>query len=244
MDPVVFVLAPIVLLAYTAEALTGFGATVVAVTLGSHFYPIDKLVPALVTLNVVLSYYIAVRYRRGIHRQLLVGRVFPLMVIGVAAGFLLYPLVSGPGLKRLLGLMVTVYAGRELYLVLRKTGHGNRLLGPVATGFWLILAGITHAFYSTGGPMLVYVVGRLELAKEVFRATMSMVWAVMATILIVVFLINGRINAESATISAGLVPSLLLGIVLGEWFHGRISEYRFRLFIYILLLFSGSTLLF
>ena len=42
----------IILLAYTLEAVTGFGSIVIALSLGVLFLPFDKILPILVALNI------------------------------------------------------------------------------------------------------------------------------------------------------------------------------------------------
>ncbi len=242
MDPTVFILAPFVFLAYANEALTGFGAALIAVTLGAHFYPIDKLVPVLVPLNVLVTGYVALRHRSDIQRDLLLKRILPFMGSGVVAGSLLFPLFGGPALQWMLGVVITVFAGRELIL-LRTGTRGGPPFGLWVAGAWQFLAGIVHAFYTTGGPPLVYSVSRLNLSKGVFRATLCTVWATMNLIMIVILSINGRINGESLALTGSLLPLLPLGILTGEWFHGKINERGFRIFIYCLLLVSGVALL-
>ena len=242
MDPVVFILAPFVFLAYATEALSGFGAALVAVTLGAHFYPIDKLVPVLVPLNVLVTGYISFRHRRQIKTELLFKQILPFMGCGVAAGTLLFPLFKGAPLQWILGIVVTVFASRELILLKIRKSPG-RPFSFWASGGWQFLAGIVHAFYTTGAPPLVYAVSRLNLPKSVFRATMCTVWASMNTIMICIFIGNGRINATSLALTGSLLPLLPLGILAGEFFHGKINERGFRIFIYCLLLFSGAALL-
>jgi uncharacterized membrane protein YfcA len=241
-DPVLYILSPIILLAYTTEVLTGFGATLVAVTLGAHFYPVDRWVPVLVSLNIFVTGYVAFRYRTETAKALLLKSILPCMVTGLLLGLALFPLIKGIALKRLLGLMVTVFAARELFLLMRPARSGRRPLPAFQASLWQILAGVAHAFYATGGPPLVYAVSRLNLPRTVFRATMCTVWASMNTFLIVVFSLNGRINAETLSLTAWLIPVLPLGILLGEWLHKRINEHLFRVFIYSLLLISGLTL--
>ena len=242
MDPVAFILAPFVFLAYATEALTGFGAALVAVTLGAHFYPIDRLVPVLVPLNVIVTGYIALRHRKEIDLDLLLKRILPFMGCGVVVGTLLFPLLQGPYLKRILGVFIIVFAGREL-LLLRFKPQGGKPFGLLVTGAWQLLAGIVHAFYTTGGPPLVYSISRLNLPKGVFRATLCTVWATMNLIMIVIFSTGGRIDGESLALTGSLLPILPLGILAGEFFHGRINERGFRVFIYCLLLVSGVALL-
>ena len=242
MDPVLLALAPIALLAYTTEALTGFGATLVAVTLGAHFYPIDRLVPVLVGLNVCVTGYIALRHRAHVATGLLFRRILPFMILGVVIGLALYPLVQGADLKRPLGAFVMVFAGRELALLAAKRQRTGRPLTPRRTAAWQVAAGIVQAFYATGGPLLVYSLSRLDLSKAVFRATLCTVWVTLNGFLVVAFALNGRINPASLELTAWLLPVVPLGILIGERLHGWVDERLFKLCIYGLLFISGLTL--
>jgi uncharacterized protein len=239
---VAIILAPFVFLAYGTEALSGFGSTLVAVTLGAHFYPIDKLVPVLVPLNFIVTGYIALRHYREIELKLLLRSVFPFMGVGVVVGTLLFPYLAGATLRLILGLVVTIFAIRELILLKVGKNQGPPF-GLWLAGVWQFIAGIVHAFYATGGPPLVYSISRLNLSKGVFRATLCTVWATMNLVLMIIFVFKGRINQESLTLTGILLPLLPLGIIGGEWLHGRINEKWFRIFIYCLLLLSGVALL-
>ena len=243
MTTILLILSPFVFLAFSAEAAIGFGATVIFITLGSNFYTIAQLVPITVPFNILIGGYICTRYRRSINFSLFFKRILPLMGGGICIGLLLYPILGKIDLKRLFGLLVTIYAGRELFIELRPQLRIGRQLSPFWSTFWIVLAGITHATYATGGPMLVYVVGRLGLGKAQFRATMLLVWCLFNTFLSMVFLINGRMGAESLKLTAGLLPALAVGILFGEWVHDKVSEKIFRRLIFCLLLFSGVMLM-
>ena len=239
----ILILAPFVLLAYTNEAITGFGAALIVITLGANFIPIDILVPVVVPLNVIVTATVAYRHRQDIDRRLLLTQIIPFMGAGLVAGILIYPLMKGVALKWLLGVFVLVFSGRQLWLLYSGRDGGN----PISTfqaGFWQILAGITHAFYSAGGPLLTYSISRLNLPKGRFRATLCAVWAMMNSALIVFFVLNGRLNTQTIKITVPLVILLPVGIRLGEWLHDRIGEQAFRVFIYGLLFLSGFPLVF
>jgi uncharacterized membrane protein YfcA len=164
------------------------------------------------------------------------------MGLGVLIGLALFPLVKGPGLKTLLGVLVVVFAGRELALLVVGARPGGRALKGYGAGAWQIAAGIVQAFYATGGPLLVYSLSRLELSKAVFRATLCTVWVILNTFLVIVFSVNGRINPVSLKLTACLLPVVPLGILLGERLHGRLDERVFKICIYVLLFFSGLML--
>jgi uncharacterized membrane protein YfcA len=176
-------------------------------------------------------------------RDLLLKRIFPFMITGLLIGVALFPLLRGIALKKLLGYLVVLFAGRELVLLIRRIQRQGPPLSPSKTGIIQLAAGAVHAFYATGGPLLVYSLGRLELPKTVFRPTLCAVWATLNTILTLAFVLKGRIHMASVEMTAMLIPLLPAGIFVGEWLHHRINERHFRLVIYGLLLFSGATLI-
>jgi hypothetical protein len=58
MDSNLVWLALIVLISYSTQAMSGFGSTVLALTLGVHLSPMDVLLPVLVSLDRVVNLYI------------------------------------------------------------------------------------------------------------------------------------------------------------------------------------------
>lgn len=233
---------PIIVLAYTTNAMIGFGAPLVAITLGANLIPIDLLVPSLVPLSMIVPGIIAYRQRRKIDTELLFKQIFPFMGSGVIIGLMVYPLLKGINLKWVLGGIVVIFSIREL-ITLRKGGAGIVPTSKIATGCWQILAGITHAIYITGGPMLVISVSRMGLDKGGFRSTLSSVWATINFFLVIVFALNGRLNMETIKITTPLILVLPLGIVLGEWLHNRFNPTIFRAIVFGLLLCAGIRLL-
>ena len=112
-------LAFFVLVAYTTQAMTGFGSVIIAVTLGSNLYPIEFLLPIMVPLDILLNTYIVGRYRKTVDRTILFQRVLPLMAVGLLAGIAIFQFVQGPPLKKLFGLLITLLCARELYKLMR-----------------------------------------------------------------------------------------------------------------------------
>ena len=58
MDSNIVGLALIVLISYSIQAMSGFGSTILALTLGVHLYPIEVLLPVLVPLDLLVNLYI------------------------------------------------------------------------------------------------------------------------------------------------------------------------------------------
>lgn len=215
-------------------------------TFGAHLFPIPTLLPVIVPLGLVLSIWLAWHNRAHVDRRLVVRRILPLMGLGVLIGLTIFERASNDGLRRALGLFVVAVATAELWRTLRTRGEPGvpRPLGPFATRVTLLGAGVIHGLFSSGGPLLVYALGRLPIEKHAFRATLSTVWVALASTLTLAYAWQGRVGAESLTATATLLPILATAFVVGDWAHHRLDESTFRTLVYVLLILAGLTNLF
>jgi len=243
--------AAIVLLALVVEAALGFGATVIAVALGALFYPIDVILPAYVPVNMVLSAYLVLRYRDAVDGRLLLRRIVPFMALGLPAGLLLFRYSSGPLLKALFGVFVVGLAAVEL-LRLGRAARAARAttgdappLAPLATApaaALLLLGGVIHGAFGTGGPMAVYVAGRQIADQRVFRSTLSALWLALNGVLVVTYALGGYLTPASVKLSLVLLVPLAVGTVVGEWTHRRLQGRTFAALVFTVLLLAGLAL--
>ena len=218
LDPDLVGLSVVVLVAWTVQAITGFGSTVLALTLGAAFLPIAELLPLVIVLNTPLAAWTAIRHRDEIDRPVLSRTILPWMGAGAAVGALAAPWIAGDLLKRGFGVMVLSFAVRDLIALLRNRPVGPR--PPEATlRAWVVLAGFIHGIYGSGGPALVQATSRLGLTKGAFRATMSAVWLVFNFVLIGLFAARGRFDADTLHRALWLVPVVPVGVWLGERMH-------------------------
>jgi uncharacterized membrane protein YfcA len=239
-DPRFLLLAAIVAGAFAVEAATGFGATVLAVTLGVHLYPLGQLLPVLVPLGVTLSAFNAWRLRGHVDRALLLSRILPLMGAGLAIGLAIFERASSSALQRVYGVFVVAVAVSELWRM-RAGAGASRPLPPLAARGAILGAGVIHGLFSSGGPLLVWALGRLSIEKAAFRATLSTVWFVLGATLTTAYAWSGRVGLASLAASGALLPALGVALLAGEWTHQRLDEGRFRIFIYGLLVIAGLT---
>src|SRR5690606_13951097 len=107
-------LALFVGLSFTAQAVTGFGGVVIALTLGALVLPIPELLPLLVPCSLAQTTAILVRGRREVAWRLLLTRVLPLMSLGAVVGLAVLRSAPGPWLERAFGALVVAIGLREL----------------------------------------------------------------------------------------------------------------------------------
>ena len=234
------VLAAFILFAYTAEAMTGFGSIVIAISLGALLFPIDWLQTVLVPLNICMTGFLTWRHRRHIDVKLLLRVIMPFMLFGTLVGFWLQPYLGGAGLKLAFAMLILWFSGRELWRLHRNTAVRIRPL------WWsrsiIALAGVTHGLFASGGPLLVYGLAATTLDKARFRASLIVVWFSLNSLLTVLFLVEGRLQQSWWAVLVYL-PLIPLGIWLGERFHNQVDEARFKVWIYRILALAGLGLM-
>ena len=241
MDFSILLLTLVVLLAYITQAMTGFGSVIIAVTLGSHLYPIEFLLPTIVPADLLVNIYIVGKYRKDVDRVLLFRRILPLMGAGLLIGIGIFQFVHGTLLKKTFGLLVTLLCGRELYGLLRSHGT-TRALSRVKYAASVLAAGITQGLFASGGPLVVYAVSRLHLRKGSFRSTLSALWLLTNSVLTLSYLATGLLTVANLRFWAWLAPAVVIGTMIGERLHDRVNEHIFRIIVFAILLVAGISL--
>ncbi|WP_157980757.1 sulfite exporter TauE/SafE family protein [Aliidiomarina taiwanensis] len=228
-------------LAFTSEAITGFGSIVIAVALGSMLFSIPELLPVLVPLSVIMSTTLIIKFHRHINTKLLFQRIFPFIGAGMVVGIVLLERLSAEALKVAFACLLIWFASRELYKLY------NRLEPKPKPNWWqpiwTFCAGITHGLFASGGPLLVYALNSEQVPKAQFRATLVSVWFGLNVVYVSVMFWQGKVQPVLPYIAC-YVPVLALSFWGGHKLHQRVSERQFRVLVYCLLLLSALTMLF
>ncbi len=240
MDLVWLVFAGFILLAFTLEAITGFGSIVIALSLGILFLPLDTVLPILVCLSIPMSSMLAFKNRQHIDVPLLFKVIFPSMLLGTLSGYFIKPLIDESLLKQIFGVVLLWFATRELWRLYHKTVKPKR--ARWLTRLLIYSAGISHGLFASGGPLLVYGLAGEKISKAAFRATLSVVWVSMNVFLLTAFILDGRLQPVLNYVAMYL-PLLFVAVKLGNYLHHKLSEQHFRVGIYSLLLMTGIILI-
>lgn len=235
------VLAPafvIIFTAYFIRGITGFGSGLIAVPLLAHLFPLQFVVPFVLVLDFIGSVVLSTGTRnQASWAELKI--LLPGGLIGVVLGVtLLISLPKGPLLGGL-GVFVLAFGIRNALNI-----HGSKIISR----WWGIPAGLTggtvSALFGTGGPpYVIYLSHRLH-DKSIMRATTSVLFMIEGGARIVAFMIAGlflQANIGWAILSA--IPVMAIGLYLGNKTHIGISHQQIFKLIGLLLIVSGSSLL-
>lgn len=238
--PELLIFGVAVLVAFVSGAMAGFGSVIIALTIAGQFHSIEWMVPRLVALNVLLNGYLVIAHRGHIAWRLLLTRVLWVMGAGASVGVLVQAQLAGSTLKTMFGVLVVALSSIELYRMWSKSTPAT---GGASLPF-VFGAGIMHGIYASGGPLLVYALGRSDLHRTALRSTLAMIWLSMNIALSIVYVLDGRLDRTAAVEVLWLVVPVAIAIPIGELLHRRVDERGFRIVLFCLLLAAGIALLF
>lgn len=235
-------LALILTIGFLTEAAVGFGSTLIVVSLAALFMPLATLLPTYQPLAVALSLAVVLRERRHIDGAFLRRAVLPLMVPGVVVGMILFRIWRAEALLFLVGVAIAGLALVELRRLLLPAAGDDAPQHGVVVGAVLFGAGVVHGLFGTSGPLVVWAASRTLVDKARFRATLSLLWLILGVALIAGFVVDGTLTTSTLGRSALLVPTMLVGYLLGDLVHHAVPQRAFRLGVCVLLVVAGMAL--
>lgn len=207
--------------ASSAQAVTGFGFALLAMPLLSLAVGAKDAVAVSSLVGTLGSMLLLARYRHqvrwGLVRPLLAGAV-----VGMPLGLYLLVVVDERTLKLAIAATVLVFVG---VLASGWKLEGTGRVVDLAAGF---VSGVLNTSVSTNGPPLVLSLHARNLDPDVFRGTISAVFAASALVGDALFASAGRYNSTVLLYAAVGPFALVVGNVVGRMAGPHLTVRRFR----------------
>lgn len=232
----------IIFLSNIIQCITGFAGTVLAMPFSVMSVGYDVAKPILNVLGIAASVYIVAKDRKYVCKKEFI-KITLVMLVGIAASSLLGRLVGAQAglLYKILGIVVIVFSVINAYRFYTK--KEDKKYPAVISALLLIVSGIVHGMFVCGGPLLVTYLGGVIKDKREFRATVSSVWIVLNTIIMLGDITSGYFNVDLLIILAVSLLVLVLALVVGNIIYKKMSRNVFLQLTYALMLISGISLL-
>ena len=230
----------VILLANIIQGITGFAGTVLAMPFGLMLVGYSLAKPLLNVLGLLSGIWLLLANRRCIEWHEL-KKILLVMAPGILAGLGIKSLLAGSEaiLGRMLGAFVIVLALQGLLIRPRA----DRETSPLSEFALLAGAGIAHGVFVSGGPLLIGYLAKKVTDKQAFRATISAVWIVLNSMILVSDLYAGLWTAGSLRSLILSLPFLAGGMAIGGRLYRSMSQALFMKLTYLLLLLAGLSLL-
>lgn len=230
----------VIFLANIVHGITGFAGTVLAMPFALLLVGYDTGKPILNVLGILSGFYVLVNNYKYVNWKE-VKKIVIVMSVGLISVFFIKFLFIGKEevLYKMLGIFVAYLGIRGLFAK-KKAEEQPKKWVP---NFLLVLAGIVHGLFISGGPLLIGYLTNIIKDKVVFRATISTVWIFLNTIILLDDIRLGLWNMELVRIQIIAIPFLFAGMFVGTKLYKRMKQETFMKVTYILLFISGVALL-
>lgn len=243
----------IILFTNIIQGITGFAGTILAMppSLMLVGYPVAK--PVLNVLGLLSGIYVfAGKHGSVCWKEL--KKIVAVMAAGIIGGILIKGLFAGKEqvLYKILGAFIIFLSVQGIYILKKgdeKDGKKadcaelERAKDSPALYLLLVLAGIVHGIFVSGGPLLISYLTKKIPDKVSFRATISTVWIFLNSMILADDIRMGLWNAELVKTQLISIPFLLAGMFIGAKLYARMSQKLFMMITYLLLFISGVLLL-
>lgn len=232
----------IVFLSNIVQCITGFAGTVLAMPFSVMTVGYDTAKPILNVLGIAASVYIVVKDYKSVNKKEFAKIVF-VMLAGIAAGYFLKEYIGTDGslLYKILGAVVIAFAVINAYRFYTK--KEDKQFPSIVSGALLVVSGIVHGMFVCGGPLLVTYLGGIIKNKREFRATVSAVWIVLNTVIMLADVKAGYFNADLIVLLCASLAVLAAALVIGNIIYKKMSKSVFLQLTYALMFISGISLL-
>jgi uncharacterized membrane protein YfcA len=230
------------------HGLVGFAFAITALPLLSLVKSVKFSVPLLSLLSFVvnLATFLLMKEKEVTKIPL---RFFGAIFFGVIIGVYGFKIASELTLRILLFLAILSYFIWEVGHHL--TGKGEPYIQQInpevfksrkALGVAFIVGFLGGILYTPGPPIVIYF-SLLRLKKDIFKATLQLIFMITALFTIINHTLQGNIAKETLYLFFFNLPIVLLGLYLGQRLYMRLSTKAFYYLVNIFLLISAVLLL-
>ncbi len=227
----------IIFLSNVIQTITGFAGTALAMPFSllileeTVVKPVLNIVALGVCLFIVIRHFKEIDWKEALWMALFIS-------IGFAGGILVGLLPhDGTIFLRVYGGVIIAVA--LLFLFIHPEKHN---VPTWVLLICLVLGGFVHALYISGGPLVVIFAMLKIKDKHKFRATLSFIWIIFNSALLIEHGIQGLLTPHVGLLAGIGLAATVVSIVIGQFLARRMPKNVFMIATNILLLISGVLL--
>jgi uncharacterized membrane protein YfcA len=232
-----FFISAIIFLAIFTQAVSGFGVSLVAMSLLVNIIGIREATPLVALVATTAELIILIYYRHAFNLRA-VTRLSAAAIVGIPLGLIFLQQVAVEVVTAGLGILLLAYSLYALLgLALPQLNHPNW-----AYGFGFIGGVLGGAYNTSGPPVIIYGTCQGWPPAE-FKSNLQGFFILISSLAAIGHALSGNLTSTVWQNYLYALPGIILGIVVGFNLDKRIKPQRFRQVILILLLVLGAHLL-
>lgn len=232
-----FLFMIVIFISNTIQTITGFAGTVLAMPLSIKLVGIDDARVILNLIALISCCIIALKNFKRINKKELL-KIIVFMLIGMFIGIKLLEIFPINYLLKVYGIIIILIAIKNL--VIQNKSNMSKGIGIIV----IIIAGIIHGMFMSGGALLVVYAAKVLRDKDEFRSTMSLIWVILNSILLFTQVQENIVSLREIVITIIALIPLFIAILVGKKLYEKLDGRLFEKIVYGLLIISGLLIIF
>lgn len=230
---IVFII--IILFASVLQTSTGFGFSIMATPFLLLIFEAKEAIQINLLLSLVISLALIQKIRQDVDTEIL-KRFIIGSLPGLPIGILVFLLVNTSYLKMGIGIVILTLTFLLIFnFRLEKSNRRDMIVGSLS-------GALTTGIGMPGPPLLLYFSGTAT-DKERLRATTLAFYLYIYAVSLLIQVAFAGTSKTVWTSSIMALPLVAIGLYVGQLLFNHINQKTFRLFTYVILLFTGFYLL-
>lgn len=215
----------------------GFGGALTTMPLITLLLPLKMAAPMSVIVGTATAVYATWLSRKETNwKSALVLILFSFA--GIPVGIYALSYLPDHVMKIGLGSFLILYSFYSLFIPRLPVYDKNWIAMPIG-----VIAGALGSAFSTNGPPVVIYGMLRNLAPAAFRGTLNAFFTANNIAIIGGLTTSGILTVSTVKLVLFCVPTMILGSLVGQYVHKRISVAVFRVMVFLLLIASGAMLI-
>lgn len=212
----------IIFVASMTQGIASFGFSLIALPLLGIFLPLRVVVPILTFYSFVLNTVIISHIRKHVS----IKRILIIVITGIVGtpfGAYLLKIASENTLKFAVGVILIIAAIINFKGYKIKVKNEKLVYIPVG-----LVSGLLNGSVSFAGPPVVLFMSNQGVEKQIFRANLTAYFWILNIVTIPTYFFGGLITPDVTSYSLYLLPSLVIGTLIGIKLGNNVDEILFK----------------
>lgn len=222
-----------ILFAGFTQGLTSFGFALISMPILVKLMPLTEAVPLVVILSFFTNTILLKQTWRHIEIKKISLLIFASLIAAPIGTFLLVYMAPNV-LKLIAGIIIVIFS------LLLVTNHTFPIKNDRAAYFPVgFMSGLLNGSISMSGPPVALFLSNQGVSKEVFRANITVFGFILNIVTIITYFSSGLVNSTLIQHISWLLPSMIIGTIIGAKSIKYINNILFKKITLILILSSG-----
>ncbi|MBI1181833.1 MAG: TSUP family transporter [Alphaproteobacteria bacterium] len=231
----------VLIVSFSKGGFAGGGAIAGVPILSTVIDPVTAagiMLPLLIAIDAISLWAYRRRWNWRIVRTMLPGAA-----LGVGLGALTFGLVNEDVIRLVLGVIVLLFVAHN-WLKRREIGDAPPRPPDWRRGTGLAtVSGFTSTVAHAGNPPIAMYLLPQKLERTTYQASNVLFFALVNYMKTVPYAVLGLLDASNLSVSAALLPAVVVGTLAGVWLHRKISQRVFLGVVYVSLAVIGTKLI-